>query len=171
MAEMERVNVVDLHLDYDEDRLSERSLTEMIVIHNTGNPTDDDMGAKNINDAHRNYNGWAAIGYHFVIRKNGTIEKGRPVWAAGAHSAGYNNCSIGICVSGNFMIGTPTAAQIESLAMLLANLCADFNLPIDRDHILGHRELNETDCPGDSLYYMMDTIVGKANFYRHPPEV
>lgn len=170
MAEMERVNVLDLNLDYDEDRLSERALTEMIVIHNTGNPSDDDLGAEKINEAHRNYNDWAAIGYHFVIRKDGTIERGRPIWAVGAHAVGYNNYSIGICVSGNFMIGTPTAAQVESLAMLLANLCDDFNLPIDRDHILGHRELNDTDCPGDNLYYIMDKIVGKANFYRHPPE-
>lgn len=170
MAEMERVNVVDLHLDYDEGRLSERLSTNTIVIHNTGNPTDDDLGVERINQAHQDYNGWAAIGYHFVIRKDGTIEKGRPEWAIGAHAIGYNSDSIGICVSGNFMIGTPTSAQIESLAMLLANLCADYDIPIDRDHILGHRELNSTDCPGDNLYNIMQMVVGKANFYRHPPE-
>lgn len=170
MAEMERVNIVDLNLDYDDARLSERYATNMIVVHNTGNPTDDDMGAERINEFHRRENDWAAIGYHFVIRKDGTIERGRPEWASGAHAVGYNSESIGICVSGNFMIGTPTPAQIESLAMLLANLCADYNLPIDRDHILGHRELNDTDCPGDNLYNMMREIVGKANFYRYPPE-
>lgn len=170
MAEMERVNIVDLDLDYDRSRLYERTSTSMIVIHNTGNPTDDDKGAEWINELHCRDNGWAAIGYHFVIRKDGTIERGRPEWASGAHAAGYNNDSIGICVSGNFMLGMPTPAQIESLAMLLANLCADYHLPIDRDHILGHRELNETDCPGDNLYSMMREIVGKANFYRYPPK-
>lgn len=169
MAEMERVNIVDLDLDYDKSRLYERTSTNMIVIHHTGNTTDDDKGAEWINELHCKANGWAAIGYHFVIRKDGTIERGRPEWASGAHSVGYNNEAIGICVSGNFLLGQPTPAQIESLAMLLANLCADYHLPIDRDHILGHRELNATGCPGDNLYDMMEVIVGKTNFYRYPP--
>ena len=49
--------------------------------------------------------------------------------------------------------------------MLLANLCTDYGLTIDRDSIVGHRELMPTACPGRNLYAQMDTIVGKANFY------
>ena len=49
--------------------------------------------------------------------------------------------------------------------MLLANLCTDYGLTIDRDHVVGHRELMATACPGRNLYEMMDTVVGNAAFY------
>lgn len=166
---MERVHVVDLNLDFEKSRLARRSATNRIVIHHSGTANDEDYGAEAINDLHIRLNGWAAIGYHFVVRKDGTIEEGRPVWAMGAHAQGHNSDSIGICVSGNFLIAKPTAIQIEALAMLIANLCADYSIPIDRQHILGHRQLNATECPGDNLYEMMYEVVGKANFYRYPP--
>ena len=171
MGNMERVNIIDTNLVYKFNDLIERERTDFIVIHHVADADNGDMSSKAINDLHIKENHWIAIGYHFVIRKDGTIEKGRPVWSNGAHAQGYNTESIGICLSGNFDIGNPTNQQIESLAMLLANLCADYNIPIDRKHILGHRELNNTNCPGDNLYDKLDTIVGKANFYRYPPDI
>lgn len=47
-------------------------------------------------------NGWAGIGYHFVIRKDGTIERGRPLSVVGAHAQGDNLHTIGICMARNF---------------------------------------------------------------------
>ena len=116
-------------------------------------------------DASHKGQGWTCIGYHYVIRKDGTVEQGRPHWTIGAHAYGENKHTIGIHVCGNFEIGEPTDEQIESTAMLLANLCTDYGLTIDRDTIVGHRELMGTACPGRNLYEMMDTVVGKANFY------
>lgn len=170
MAEMERVNVVDLGLCYDQSRLSRRTRTDRIIVHNSGTPNDEDLGAREINAVHMRENDWAAIGYHFVIRKDGTVERGRPIWSVGAHAQGHNGDSIGVCVSGNFQIASPTPVQIEELAMLIANLCADYAIPMDRQHILGHREVNATNCPGEILYEMMDEVVGKANYYRYPPD-
>lgn len=161
---MERVPLKDLSLDIDDDCLEARYITDMIVIHHTGNPQDDDLSAAEINESHQD-KGWVCIGYHYVIRKDGTVEIGRPDWAIGAHTYGKNIHTIGVHVCGNFEIGEPTAAQSESLAMLLSNLCTDYGLPIDRDHIVGHRELMPTACPGLNLYAQMDTIVGKAAFY------
>ena len=161
---MERVPLRETYLDINHNQLTTRSVTDMIVIHHTGNPTDDDLSAAEIDASHKGQ-GWACIGYHYVIRKDGTVEQGRPHWTVGAHAYGHNSHTIGIHVCGNFEIGEPTDAQIESLAMLLANLCTDYGIPIDRDHIVGHRELMSTACPGRNLYEMMDTIVGKANFY------
>lgn len=163
---MERVPINDTGLDIDDDRLVIRQVTDQIVIHHTGNPTDDDLSAVEINESHMRQ-GWSCIGYHYVIRKDGTVEAGRPHWTVGAHAYGHNSHTIGIHVCGNFEIGEPTDAQIESTAMLLANLCTDYGLPIDRDHIVGHRELMSTACPGRNLYAQMDTIVGKANFYAN----
>ena len=159
---MERANIVDTGLKFNGE-LSQRATTDMVVIHHTGE-ADIDASAEQINEWHKN-NGWAGIGYHFVIRKDGTIEQGRPVDTVGAHAYGENSHTVGVHLSGDFMQAQPTTAQIESAAMLFANICTDYSIVIDRAHIVGHRDLMSTDCPGDNLYNQLDTIIGKANFY------
>jgi N-acetyl-anhydromuramyl-L-alanine amidase AmpD len=59
-----------------------------------------DIGVKEIRDWHVNGNGWSDIGYHYVIRRNGEVEVGRPESVAGAHTRGSNSNSIGICLVG-----------------------------------------------------------------------
>lgn len=161
---MERIPIVETYLDIDHNQLTTRRVTDQIVIHHTGNAVDDDLSAAEIDASHK-AQGWTCIGYHYVVRKDGTVEQGRPHWTVGAHAYGHNSHTIGIHVCGNFEIVEPTGAQIESTAMLLANLCTNYGLTIDRDSIVGHRELMSTACPGRNLYAQMDTIVGKANFY------
>lgn len=163
---MQKVNIQKANFDYDYNNLNTRSKTDMVVIHHTGNPVDDDLSAREINASHQ-AQGWTCIGYHYVIRKNGIVEEGRPHWTVGAHAYGENSHTIGVHVCGNFEIGEPTAAQIESLAMLLANICSDYGLPIDREHIVAHRELMPTACCGRNLYRQLDTVVGKANWYAN----
>ena len=163
---MERIPIVETYLDIDHNRLTTRSVTDQIVIHHTGNAVDDDLSTAEIDASHK-AQGWTCIGYHYVIRKDGTVEIGRPHWTVGAHAYGHNSHTIGIHVCGNFEEAEPTSEQIESTAMLLANLCADYGLSIDRDTIVGHRELMSTACPGRNLFAQMDEIVGKANFYTN----
>lgn len=163
---MERIPIVETYLDIDHNQLTTRRVTDQIVIHHTGNAVDDDLSAAEIDTSHKGQ-GWTCIGYHYVVRKDGTVEQGRPHWTIGAHAYGENKHTIGIHVCGNFEIGEPTSEQIESLAMLLANLCTDYGLTIDRDHIVGHRELMSTACPGENLFAQMDVIIGKANFYAN----
>lgn len=162
---MKRVNLKDTGLNYDYNALETRTKTDMIVIHHTGNPADDDLSAAEINASHQ-AQGWTCIGYHYVVRKDGTIEIGRPHWTVGAHAYGENSHTIGVHLCGNFEIAVPTAAQIESVAMLLANICNDYGLPVDAEHIVGHRDLMSTACPGTNLYSILDTIRGKAVFYQ-----
>ena len=161
---MELIPIVETYLDIDYNQLTTRRVTDQIVIHHTGNAVDDDLSAAEIDASHKGQ-GWTCIGYHYVIRKDGTVELGRPDWTVGAHAYGNNSHTIGVHVCGNFEEAEPTDEQIESLAMLLANLCADYSLPIDRYTIVGHRELMPTACPGANLFAQMDTIVGKAAFY------
>lgn len=161
---MERVYIKENKFNF-RNGLTEREVTDMIVIHHTGG-ADIDASAEQIDGWHKN-NGWSGIGYHFVIRKDGTIERGRPEWAVGAHAYGENWHTLGIHLSGDFDSAKPTEAQIESCAMLLANLCTDYELPIDDDHIVGHRDLMSTDCPGENLYQELPTIIGKANWYAN----
>ena len=77
-----------------------RKINEVIV-HCAFTPTDMDIGAAEIKmwhtEAPRN---WSDIGYHYVIRRDGTIETGRPLSISGAHARGHNANSIGICLVG-----------------------------------------------------------------------
>ncbi len=167
---MIRTNIVEKKFNF-VSSLSNRSHTDLIVIHHTGGARDIDASAEQIHDWHISA-GYSGIGYHFVIRKDGTIERGRPINAVGSHAFGSNSHSIGIHLSGNFEITYPTMAQIEMTAMLIANLCVDFDIPTDRNHVKGHFEvdpdgLSGTSCPGKNLTAQLDTIVGKANWYRY----
>ena len=44
--------------------------------------------------------GWLKIGYHFVIKRDGTIEEGRHVDEVGAHAKGHNSTSVSVCMIG-----------------------------------------------------------------------
>lgn len=138
----------------------ERASTEVIVIHHAGFPEGDkDSSAAELHKFHQQTNGWAGIGYHYVIRKDGTIEQGRRPQMIGAHAYQHNKNSIGICVAGNFNLAKPQAAQMDSLKLLTAWLCQRYKLnPMGKGVIVGHRDLNDTTCPGDNLYKKLDDI-------------
>ena len=139
-----------------EPRLS----TEVIVIHHTGFPNvDKDSAAVDIHRYHQEVNGWAGIGYHYLIRKDGMIEQGRRPEMIGAHAYQHNKNSIGICLAGNFNIGDPTKAQLSSVKELVTWLCRKYNLNSMKDGVIvGHRDLNDTSCPGDNLYSELSKI-------------
>ena len=77
--------------------LSVRKATNFIIIHHRAG--DGDVGS--IHSQHLK-NGWAGIGYHFYIRKDGSVYEGRPINTVGAHTASKNSASVGICFEGNF---------------------------------------------------------------------
>ena len=160
---MQRANIKKTYLNF--SSLDNRPKTDKIVIHHTGNPTDDNLSAIAIHSSHQ-AQGWSGIGYHYVVRKDGTVEEGRPHWTIGAHAYGDNSHTIGIHVCGNFEIGQPTDAQIESLAMLISGLAYDYGLPINDETVVAHRDLMPTACCGKNLYEQLDTVRGKANWYQ-----
>lgn len=159
-----RVSVIDYGLDF--SSLTPREATTRIVIHHTGNPVDDDLSAEQIHASHQ-AQGWAGIGYHFVVRKDGTIELGRPDWAVGAHAYGFNGKSIAVHACGNFNLAEPTEAQINALPMLIADICDAYGLVASDSIVVGHRDLMATECPGNNLYKQLDTIRGNAEWYRN----
>ena len=139
----------------------ERKVTEVLVIHHTGIPgVDKDSTAADIHKYHQEVNGWAGIGYHYLIQKNGMIEQGRRPNAVGAHAYEHNKTSIGICLAGNFTLGKPTAAQMDSVKELCAWLCRKYGLdPTRKGVIVGHQDLNDdADCPGMHLYKRLPEI-------------
>lgn len=88
--------------------------------------------------------GWTGIGYHYYIRKDGRIYRGRPEWAVGAHAKGHNDKSIGICCEGAYMTETMPEAQFDALVGLVREEMAKY----PGAKVLRHRDVNSTDCPG-----------------------
>lgn len=92
--------------------------------------------------------GWSDIGYHYVIYLDGSIHLGRDVDISGAHTAGYNSTSIGICYVGGLDASgkakdTRTSEQKASLVNLLKRLKALY--PSSTIH--GHCEFAAKACP------------------------
>lgn len=99
-----------------------------LVIHATATPPSMDIGADEINQWHLE-RGWRGIGYHYVIRRNGIIEKGRKDDVQGAHVLGHNEDSLGITLVGGVKQSdkkTPednfTKKQMDSLEGLMKDL-------------------------------------------------
>jgi N-acetylmuramoyl-L-alanine amidase len=118
-----------------------RKSTNKIVLHCSATRGIQDIGAKDIRKWHMD-KGWKDIGYHFVIRRNGKVETGRPITAVGSHVQGHNTDSVGICMVGGLDDKTwaPTnnftAAQWASLKQLVARLTKMY----PRATVLGHRD-------------------------------
>ena len=119
-----------------------------IVIHCADTFADMDIGAKEIDQWHKQ-RGFTEIGYHYVIRRNGDVEIGRPERNPGAHVSGHNTGSIGVCLVGGKARGREnpcnfTRAQwraLESLTMQLA-------LEYPQAKITGHTNLDSgKSCP------------------------
>jgi len=72
---------------------------DMLIVHCSATPPDMDIGVEEIRAWHK-ARGWSDIGYHFVIRRDGVTETGRPAQVVGAHARGHNKRSIGICLVG-----------------------------------------------------------------------
>ena len=81
-----------------------RTIT-LIIIHCSAVRPDQTSSAADIEKWHRRDNHWKnGIGYHYVIRRDGQIEPGRPEWLIGAHCVNHNAHSIGICYEGGLDI-------------------------------------------------------------------
>ena len=126
--------------------------------------------------------GWSDIGYNFLIDRFGTIYEGRyggmKRGVVGAQVLGFNKGSTGISVIGNFAGDAPPAAVLDSLRKLLAwklkihhldprgtaRLRCDASAKFARGAkvtfpvVAGHRDANNTECPGNVFYPLLATV-------------
>ena len=119
---------------------SKRPSTDSVTVHCSATPEGKSFDATDIDGWHRKQ-GWAGIGYHYVIHLDGSIEAGRPEDAVGAHVEGHNSTSIGVVyIGGTDALGHPkdtrTPDQKSALKQLLVHLAAKYKLK----DILGHRD-------------------------------
>jgi N-acetylmuramoyl-L-alanine amidase len=112
-----------------------------IVVHCTDSPDDLDIGLAEVNEWHRQ-RGWLSpsgisCGYHFIIRRDGRIEVGRPLSEIGAHAKGHNRASIGICWVGRREITPKQKSALKALVVRLKGLFS-----VDLEKVLGHYEVD-----------------------------
>ena len=122
----------------------------LIVVHCSAVRPDQSSSAAQIDSWHRKERHWKlGIGYHYVVRRDGTIEPGRPEEQIGAHCLNHNAHSIGFCYEGGLDIrgqpaDTRTAEQKQAMRQLLEELHGRY----PRALIVGHHDLDPgKDCP------------------------
>ena len=120
----------------------------LIIVHCSAVKPTQTSSAKEIDAWHRQ-RGWKCIGYHYVVRRDGSIEKGRAETQVGAHCKNHNTHSIGVCYEGGLdnkghPADTRTEAQKQALLKLLKELKSRYKDAL----ILGHHDLDKyKDCP------------------------
>ena len=124
-----------------------RKITE-IILHCSATAEGLDFSVRDIRAWHK-AQGWADVGYHYVVRLDGTVQEGRPLDQAGAHCKGHNAASIGICYIGGLAADgrtpkdTRTTAQRAALRALVTRLQRQY--PAATVH--GHNEFAAKACP------------------------
>ena len=147
------MNIVEEKYDW-AYALTPRRTTTLLVLHHEAASG---STAQQIHNYHKNANGWAGIAYHYYIRKDGTIYRGRPENMQGGHCLNYNYCSIGICFEGNFENEQMGQAQINAGWELIADILRRYpGITVRR-----HKDLNATACPGRNFPF--GTLTGKVN--------
>ena len=124
--------------------LRERTETVGVTYHHTG-VSDRPIDAHH--DWHVSGRGWNMIGYHYHIRRDGTIEVGRPHWTVGAHAGEKGNpVTIGVALSGDMSQYPPTQAQYEAAVEL--HYWLETEQGYGELEVFGHKDWMRTDCPG-----------------------
>lgn len=115
---------------------------QFLVVHCSATPANRDIGVAEVRAMHKKQ-GWRDVGYHYVIRRDGRVEKGRPDSEPGAHVQGYNSKSLGVCLVGGVKPDMSaecnfTAEQFRALRTLLNNL----KVTHPHAQVCGHRDLS-----------------------------
>lgn len=134
-----------------------RQSTDAIFVHCSATKATQDVGVREIRQWHKEQ-GWLDVGYHYIIRRDGTIETGRDEGSVGSHARGYNSTSIGVCLVGGIDAnGKPeanfTGAQMVSLSNLLSELKARYPAAA----IMAHHDVAPKACPSFNLQHWLKT--------------
>ena len=124
--------------------------TRHLVVHCSATKPEQNIGVVEIRKWHVEERRWSDVGYHYIIRRNGRLEKGRPEDLGGAHVQGHNHDTVGICLVGgvdgqNEPQQNFTESQFATLLKLLVTLKKRY----PQAHITGHRDFPGVDkaCP------------------------
>jgi hypothetical protein len=144
-----------------------------IIVHHTVTPDTQNMSqesadlvARLIQNLHIDRRGWIDTGQNFTVSRGGFVLEGRhrslevlrtgKRHVEGAHCVGQNTVAVGIENEGTYMTATPPAQLWVGLRDLCAYICGQYG--IAPTQIFGHRDFNNTACPGDVLYLMLPRL-------------
>ena len=131
-------------------QLTRRTATRRIILHHAAAVT---CTPQQVHQWHL-ANGWTGIGYHFFVRKDGTVYRGRPEDTVGAHAGNNNYDSLGVCFEGSFDRETMPDAQLRAGQELVAYLKQKYGIST----VQRHSDVNATGCPGDNFPF--DALAG-----------
>lgn len=120
-----------------------------LIVHCTATAAGRDFHAADVRRWHKSQ-GWSDIGYHYLVDLDGTIETGRPETQIGAHCAGINHISLGICYVGGLATDgrTPTDTRTIQQKAALRALLARLKKKYPQARIVGHHHFNKGKaCP------------------------
>ena len=144
------MTIIETDLQFNSNHQDRAGAPPAIVLHHAAS----NGSVEAIHAAHKS-RGYAGIGYHFYVRKDGGVYRGRPESWVGAHAEGHNNM-LGICAEGNFQNDTMGDAQKNAIVELIVYLFGKYG----KLKLYGHRDLMATACPGKN--YPFDEIVAAA---------
>lgn len=145
------ITIKETNLQF-KNALSTRRKTNDIAIHHACASVCD---ANTIHKWHLG-RGWSGIGYHLVVRKDGTIERGRPIHTVGAHVSNHNSYTVGICFEGNFQEEEMSDVQFDAGAKAIAYVMKLYKL--GAKNVKGHKDFMATACPGNN-FPLKDIII------------
>ncbi|CAG0906868.1 unnamed protein product, partial [Cyprideis torosa] len=155
------------------NRTTPLSNPEYLIVHHTATRGCDDLATctsvlKEIQTDHMTHpnKSYDDIGYNFLIGGDGVLYEGRGFDKEGAHAAPYNPKSIGIAMIGTFTENLPTQKALLTLNYIIYHHAEKipkgwggingWGLPPSY-HLLGHRQVKPTECPGEALYNYIKT--------------
>lgn len=134
-----------------------RETTEAVFVHCSATKAGQDVGVREIRQWHKEQ-GWLDVGYHYIIKRDGTVEEGRDVDAVGSHAKGHNHNSVGVCLVGGIddkgnTEANFTPAQMDALRPLLESLLEKYEGSVLR----AHHDVAPKACPSFDLKRWWDT--------------
>ena len=133
------------------------SAIKNIVVHHSA--VDVDSSAESITAYHVQTRGWPGIGYHFVVHWDGSIEYTMDMSLISYHVTSRNADCVGVCLPGNWSLRQPPDAQLAAARTLVANVQYALGWFIT---IVGHRDLAQTQCPGDTWGQWKERVIVRA---------
>ncbi|GBP27044.1 Peptidoglycan-recognition protein LB [Eumeta japonica] len=93
---------------------------------------------------------WGDIGYNFCVGGDGVAYEGRGWRVLGVHAGRANRFSLGICLIGDWRFELPPTQQLKTVEALIAT-ALDLGIIDEHYKLVGHRQMTDTECPGDAL--------------------
>ncbi|KAM9481613.1 peptidoglycan recognition protein 5 [Clarias gariepinus] len=115
-----------------------------------------------IQQIHIHERNFSDIGYNFLVDQTGVMYEGRGWGIIGAHAKLHNHNSVGVAFMGNFNDESPSLQALSAVRALIQHGVAEGYLQ-PNFMVLGHRDVADTQCPGEKLYSSLHKLKTPIN--------